>query len=118
MNEEVPELLQAISRVVSAFDALGVDYLVGGSVASSVHGEPRQTLDADLIARLFGRHAEPLAAHLQRQFYAELSAIQAAIKTQGCFNLIHLHSMTKVDVFVRCGNHSHNLSLLVVRKNL
>jgi hypothetical protein len=101
MNEEVAELLQAVARVVSAFEALGVDYLVGGSVASSVYGEPRQTLDADLVARLFGSHAKPLAGHLEKDFYADLAAIQTAIQTQGCFNLIHLHSMTKVDVFVR-----------------
>lgn len=101
MNEEPAELLQAIARVVSVFDALGVDYLVGGSVASSLFGEPRQTLDADLVARLLGKHAEPLAAHLEKEFYADVKAIQAAIQNQGCFNLIHLQTMTKVDVFVR-----------------
>lgn len=101
MNEGGAELLLAIGRVVAAFDALGIDYLVGGSVASSVFGEPRQTLDADLVARLLGKHAEALATRLKNEFYAELSAIQAAIQTQGCFNLIHLETMTKVDVFVR-----------------
>lgn len=100
MNEGA-ELLQAVASVVAAFDALGVEYLVGGSVASSVFGEPRQTLDADLVARLLGRHAERLAAHLEKDFYIDLSAVQGAIQTQGCFNLIHLQTMTKVDVFVR-----------------
>lgn len=57
MPEADTELLTAVARVVEAFDALGVDYLMGGSVASSVFGEPRQTLDADLVARLFGQHA-------------------------------------------------------------
>lgn len=95
------ELLAAVARVVSAFDALGVDYLVGGSVASSVFGEPRQTVDADLVARLFGRHAEPLVARLGEAFYADLPTIIQAIRQQGCFNLIHLASMMKVDVFVR-----------------
>ena len=52
MNEGGTELLAAIVRVVRAFEALGVDYLVGGSVASSVFGEPRLTVDADLVARL------------------------------------------------------------------
>ena len=62
MNEGETELLAAVARIVAAFDALDVDYLVGGSVASSLFGEPRQTLDADLVARLLGRHAEPLVA--------------------------------------------------------
>ncbi|SPE62843.1 conserved hypothetical protein [Verrucomicrobia bacterium] len=95
------ELLAAVARVVAAFEALGVEYLVGGSVASSVFGEPRQTLDADLVARLFGKHAEPFLAHLGGEFYADLPSIAAAINTQSSFNLVHLETLTKVDVFVR-----------------
>src|SRR5205085_5616883 len=95
------ELLQAVGLVVAAFDALGVEYLVGGSIASSVFGEPRQTVDADLVARLFGRHASPLIEMISGTFYADLPAITSAIQTQACFNLIHLETMTKVDVFVR-----------------
>ena len=101
MNEGETELLRAVARVVATFEALGVDYLVGGSVASSVFGEPRQTFDADLVARLLGRNAAPLVEHLKQEFYADLPSITTAIQTQGCFNLIHLETMTKVDVFVR-----------------
>src|SRR5207244_12580490 len=101
MSETDTELLAAVARVVAAFEAIGVDYLVGGSVASSVFGEPRQTVDADLVARLLGRHAEPLASQLSGEFYANLPAIIDAIQTQGCFNLIHLATMRRVDVFVR-----------------
>jgi hypothetical protein len=101
VNDAETELLFAVGRVVAAFDALGVDYLVGGSVASSVFGEPRQTLDADLIARLLGRHAKPLVEKVSKEFYADLPAVEAAIQTQGSFNLIHLETITKVDVFVR-----------------
>ncbi len=61
MNEGGTELLAAIVRVVRTFEALGVDYLVGGSVASSLFGEPRLTVDADLVAR-------PSAS--QRAFFA------------------------------------------------
>ena len=100
MNEGETELLGAIARVVRAFDSLGVDYLVGGSVASSVFGEPRLTVDADLVARLLGRHAEPLVKNLAGEFYADLPSIVSAIQRQGLFNLIHLDTMSKVDVFV------------------
>ncbi|MGA2747827.1 MAG: hypothetical protein ABSG59_03545 [Verrucomicrobiota bacterium] len=100
MNEGETELLAAVGRVAGFFDALGVEYLVGGSMASSVFGEPRQTLDADLLARLLPRHAEPLVRQLSGEFYADLAAIRAAIQTEASFNLIHLESMTKVDVFL------------------
>lgn len=68
MNEGETELLASVARVIRVFDELGVDYLVGGSIASSVFGEPRQTVDADLVARLFGRHAEPLVTRLSEEF--------------------------------------------------
>ncbi len=100
MNEGETELLAAVARVVAAFESLGVDYLIGGSVASSVFGEPRQTVDADLVARLLGQHAEPLVKQLAGEFYADLPAILTAVQNQGSFNLIHLDTMTKVDVFV------------------
>jgi hypothetical protein len=101
MNEGETELLAAVARVVTVFEALDLDYFVGGSVASSLFGEPRQTLDADLVARLLGRHAEPLVEQLAGEFYIDLQAILGAIQTQGCFNLIHLETMAKVDIFVR-----------------
>src|SRR5437870_7372542 len=101
MKEGNTGLLFAVRQVVSAFDSLGVEYLVGGSIASSVFGEPRLTVDADLLARLFGRHAQPLVAKLSGDFYADLHSILTAIQSQSSFNLIHLETMTKVDVFVR-----------------
>ena len=100
MNEPETELLAAVAGVVGAFEKLGVDYLVGGSVASSVFGEPRQTVDADLLACLSIRHAEALVRELAGAYYADLPAISTAIQNQGSFNLIHLESMSKVDVFV------------------
>ena len=101
MNEGETELLAAVARIIGIFDELGVDYLVGGSIASSVFGEPRQTVDADLVARLLARHSEALVARLSGEFYFDLASIKSAIEGQGCFNLIHLETMTKVDVFVR-----------------
>jgi hypothetical protein len=55
----------------------------------AVFGEPRQTVNADLVARLLGRHAELLVERLAGEFYADLPTIVSAIQTQGCFNLIH-----------------------------
>lgn len=101
MNGADTELLAAVARVATTFETLGVEYLIGGSIASSVFGEPRQTIDADLIVRLFDRHAEPLVQKLSGEFYADLPSILNAIQTQGSFNLIHLETATKVDVFVR-----------------
>ena len=36
-------------KVAAELERLGVDYFVGGSVASSVHGRPRTTDDVDVV---------------------------------------------------------------------
>jgi hypothetical protein len=46
------QLIQALEPVARAFKVVGVDYYVGGSVASSYHGAARSTMDVDLVANL------------------------------------------------------------------
>lgn len=92
--------LAIASLVARALDDLGVPYFVGGSLASTLHGEPRFTRDADLVAELQPRHAEPLARALAGAFYADAESIRGAIARKGSFNAIHLATAFKVDVFV------------------
>ena len=94
------EQTQVNLLVVRAFETLRVPYFLAGSMASSVHGMYRATADADFVAALRPHHAEPLARLLQPAFYADLEAIRAAIASLRSFNVIHLDSMVKVDVFV------------------
>lgn len=100
MNPHEEELFAAVRGVVTAFKELGIEYFVGGSIASMIFGEPRLTVDADLVARVLGRHAAPLVERLQPAYYADSSAIEAAVRDGSSFNLIHLDTMAKVDVYV------------------
>lgn len=86
--------------VAKALEELGVPYFVGGSLASTLHGEPRFTRDADLVAELQPHHAEPLAQTLAGTFYVDAESIRHAIARRGSFNAIHLATAFKVDVFV------------------
>jgi hypothetical protein len=86
--------------VIDAMDALGVPYLIGGSLASAVHGVLRATLNTDLVADLRLEHAEPLARALGGTFYVDAESIREAVLHQRSFNVIHLETMFKVDVFV------------------
>ncbi len=87
--------------VIEALEALDVPYLIGGSLASAVHGVARATADTDLVADLRLEHAEPLAQALIDVFYTDAESIRDAIRHFGSFNVIHLETMFKVDVFVR-----------------
>ena len=94
------EFLGALRKVIAVFDALGIDYALGGSFASSLYGEARATRDVDLIAAVTGRQAAQLVAQLGPEFYADEAQIIAAAMNQASFNLIHRDSMSKLDVFV------------------
>lgn len=94
------EQTQVNLLVVRAFEALRIPYFLGGSMASSVHGIYRATADADFVAAVRSEHAKPLVELFHPAFYAELEAIQTAIASHRSFNIIHLETMLKVDVFV------------------
>lgn len=89
--------------VTAALEALGLRYLVGGSLASTVHGIPRSTEDVDLLVELPGRYADALAAALAPSFYVDADMIRDAIVRRASFNVIHLATMFKVDIFVSDG---------------
>ena len=91
-------------RLAAVFVELEVEYLVGGSVASSVHGVPRATNDVDLVARLAGRHVDAFVAALRSDFYVDADMIHDAIRRRASFNVVHLATMLKADVFVFDGS--------------
>lgn len=44
------DIVEALEPIAVLLEQLGVSYSVAGSVASSVHGHARATLDVDLVA--------------------------------------------------------------------
>ncbi len=96
----VPDLWQALHPVIAAFRELGIDYYIGGSVASSAYGIARSTLDVDVIADLRETHIDTLVSRLQTDYYIDSRMIHRAVATKTTFNVIHLATMIKVDVFV------------------
>ena len=89
----------AFLKVLEVLDRMEVPYLVGGSVASSVHGIARPTMDADLVADLRFDQVDEFASLLKSEFYADPAAIRDALSRKRAFNLIHLATTFKIDVF-------------------
>jgi hypothetical protein len=94
------EPIAVTTLVTDALENLGVTYAIGGSLASAVHGVMRATMDADLVADLQMEHIEPLAQALGDAFYADVEMMREAVRHHSSFNVIHLDTMFKVDVFV------------------
>lgn len=86
-------------------DGLGLRYLVTGSVASILYGEPRMTHDIDIVLELDARAARRLVeAFPEKQFYCppvEVIAIEANRRQRGHFNLIHHQTGYKADVYLK-----------------
>lgn len=96
LSEPVAVTLQ----VTEAIESLGVPYVIGGSMASTAHGRIRTTLDVDIVADLQPAHVDVLVQALGEAFYVDANAARNAIQHRSSFNLIHLETMFKVDIFI------------------
>jgi hypothetical protein len=93
----VTELATAF-EVGSHLDAIGVVWLVGGSVASSLFGEPRAAANIDLVTDLRERHVTEFLRRMSA-YHVDADAVRKAVVARGSFNVIHVDSITKLDVF-------------------
>jgi len=98
--EGLPDPLRIAVAVARILEGLGVPYVAVGSVASSVHGEPRSTDDVDFLADLRLAHARELGAAFGPDWYLSQDAVRTAIAQGATFNAIHLPTGVKVDFFV------------------
>ena len=87
--------------VTQALEQFGIPYAVGGSLASSLHGVMRSTLDVDIVADMKLEHIPLLVAALSKEFYADDEMMRDAIEHHSSFNLIHYETAFKVDIFIR-----------------
>ena len=87
--------------VTQTLEQLGIPYAVGGSLASSLHGVMRSTLDVDIVADMRLEHIPPLVSALSQEFYADDEMMRDAIEHHSSFNLIHYETAFKVDIFIR-----------------
>jgi hypothetical protein len=94
------DIIGVTVEVARALDDCGIAYSVGGSLASGFSGQPRFTLDIDVVVALGPAHVDPLVARLGPGFYADGDAIARAVRERSSVNLIHLQTNIKVDLFV------------------
>lgn len=95
-----PDIPAAVAPVVEAFEELGIPYYISGSIASSIYGTPRSTLDIDIVSNINSGQVHSFVEMLQSAYYIDEKMILNAINTCSSFNLIHLETMIKVDIFI------------------
>lgn len=97
---DTPDILAAMKPVIDVFEQLGVAYYIAGSIASSIYGMVQVAQDVDMIANLQLEQVHPLVAQLQADYYIDEDAVRDAIQQRTWFNIIHLGSFLKIDVFL------------------
>ena len=104
-------VVEVAERVGEVLDSLGIPYLVGGSLASTFHGEPRSTLDVDVALHLAAGDVDALLAALGADFYVDRVLVLEAVERRRSFQLLHLATMVKVDCYVRprTGQHAEEM---------
>lgn len=102
MTDPIDPIDVAVS-VAAIFERLGIRYTTGGSIASSLAGEPRSTIDIDFVLELTERDVQALTAALASDFYVDEDALKRAVRAQSSANAIHQRTSLKVDLFVAGG---------------
>jgi hypothetical protein len=92
-----------IAELFRTLEQLEIPFVVGGSFASGAWGNPRQTNDLDIAVQITSAHAEDLVAALGNDWMASADEIRGTLAETDefrMFQLLHVPSVFKVDVFV------------------
>lgn len=92
-------VVEAFELLRSALDQAGIRFAVGGSWASTAHGEPRFTNDVDILADFSEEAVSTFANALASDFYLDTGEAVAAIKSGRSFNVIYMPLAFKFDFF-------------------
>jgi len=98
------EQVTAIRKLTDVLDDLEIEYAIGGSIASSLYGTVRFTQDADITVKEFSGVAQKLYERLKDDFYLSREAMLGALDSRGSFNVIHLETSFKIDMFIQGPN--------------
>jgi len=109
-----------ISLFVAPLEAAGINYMITGSVASSIYGEPRNTLDIDLVVLLQPDQIQKLQQLFpEENFYlppSEVLAVESRRDARGHFNIIHHLTGMKADIYLSRNHPSLDWALAHTRR--
>ncbi|MEA1959547.1 MAG: hypothetical protein U9N44_07840 [Chloroflexota bacterium] len=92
---------ELLKLVVQTLDNTGVEYMLTGSVVSSLHGEPRSTHDIDIVVAIKRPSAKALVdAFPTPRYHLTTESILDAISHHGMFNLLDTNTGDKVDFWM------------------
>ncbi|MEK7395514.1 MAG: hypothetical protein AAB116_01125 [Candidatus Poribacteria bacterium] len=95
---------ELLKKVIQTLDKIGIQYMITGSIVSSLQGEPRSTHDIDIIISIKKSSVDEfMGAFPFPDFYLNKNTIFTAIDTQSMFNLLDVKEGSKVDFWILTG---------------
>jgi hypothetical protein len=91
--------LQVAIEVGQAIERCGGAYFLGGSLASSLQGEPRSTNDVDLVTDLSPERVADFAQTLGPEFDVDEESLADELRRRRSWNIFHLPTALKIDLF-------------------
>jgi hypothetical protein len=79
----------------------GVPFMISGSLASSVYGQPRATNDLDIVIDPDESALERFLAGVPSEWYVSPEAARSALQARSMFNIIDTSSGWKADLLIR-----------------
>ncbi len=95
-------LAEVLADIPGRLDRAGIPYMVTGSIASTLHGVPRLTLDLDVVI-------DPTPETLRRfldalpsdKYYVDHKEAQEALRRRDQFNVVEPATGWKIDLIIR-----------------
>lgn len=95
-------LAEFLAEVVQQLEDASIEYMIGGSVASSIYGDPRTTRDIDIVVEVTEASLRALFGAVDRSVvYIDEPPAGRPITAGQMFNLVDLRGGWKVDLIVR-----------------
>jgi hypothetical protein len=98
-STDVVSALDVALRVADALGSIGCEYFIGGSLASSIQGEPRATNDIDIVVAMVPHQVRAFSEQLGPDFEVDEEMLCDALRRGECANIFYLPMVTKIDIF-------------------
>ncbi len=95
--------IETFQNALKRIESANIEYLIVGSIASMVYGEPRLTRDMDIVIDVGPQDANKFAQMFtQPEYYCPpIEVVSDEIQNRGQFNLLHVSSGLKIDVIIK-----------------
>ena len=97
----VSDQLDVLKLLAARLDAADLPYMITGSIAAGLYGQPRMTRDIDVVAVLYPAHASRLGQILGGEFTTDAESVREAIVAHRMFSVMHREALQKIDFIVR-----------------